>query len=218
MVTHILEMLAGFAISTIQSTGYVGIFILMTLESALIPIPSEVTMPFSGYLASQGVFDFWLVVAAGGLGNLVGSLAAYYLGVVLDEAVLKALIRRYGKFVLLSIEDYERGERWLRDHGEIVSFTSRLLPAVRTFVSLPAGVARIPVAKFCVYTVTGSLLWSAFLTYVGVKLGENWHTISDYFHKFDLVLGVAILAAIAFYIWHKWPRRRVLTQERSEGR
>ena len=165
-------------------------------------------MPFSGYLASQGVFDFWLVVAVGGLGNLVGSLMAYYLGRFLDEAVLKSLIRRYGKFVLLSIEDYERGERWLREHGEIVSFTSRLLPAVRTFVSLPAGVAQIPVVKFCVYTVAGSLLWSAFLAYVGVKLGENWPTISDYFHKFDVVLGVVILALISSYVWHKWPRRR----------
>jgi membrane protein DedA with SNARE-associated domain len=207
MVTQLLEQLAGFAIATIQSTGYVGIFLLMTLESALIPIPSEVTMPFSGYLASQGVFDFWLVVAAGGLGNLAGSLIAYYLGRVLDTAVLHGLIRRYGKFVLMSMEDYERGERWLREHGEIVTFTSRLLPAVRTFVSLPAGVARIPLAKFVIYTITGSLLWSGLLAYVGVKLGENWHSISDYFHKFDLVIGVAVVALVAFYIWHKWPRR-----------
>lgn len=205
-MTNFLEFLAHFIISIIESTGYLGIFILMTLESALIPLPSEITMPFSGFLVSQGTFDFWLVVLAGGIGNLAGSLIAYYLGFLLEESVLHVFVRRFGKFILLTMDDYEKGERWFRKHGELIAFTSRLLPAVRTFISLPAGVAEMNVVRFSIYTLVGSLLWSTFLTFIGVKLGENWHSISDYFHKFDLIIGIAFVAVVAFYIWHKWPK------------
>ena len=208
MITQLLEILAHFIISVIESTGYFGIFILMTLESALIPLPSEVTMPFSGFLVAQGKFDFWLVVLAGGIGNLIGSLIAYYLGFFLEESVLHSLIRRYGRFILLTIEDYEKGELWFRKYGQLIAFTSRLLPVIRTFISLPAGIAEMNVFRFSLYTLAGSLLWSIFLTFVGVKLGENWHSISDYFHKFDVLIGVVVIGAVAFYIWHKWPRAR----------
>lgn len=206
MIAQLLEALAHFIVSVIESTGYFGIFILMTLESALIPLPSEVTMPFSGFLVTQGKFDFWLVVLAGGIGNLVGSLMAYCLGYFLEESVLHNLVRRFGKFILLTMEDYEKGERWFRKYGEAIAFTSRLLPAIRTFISLPAGVAEMNVFRFSIYTLIGSLLWSTFLTFIGVKLGENWHAISEYFHKLDLVIGVLLVAGIAFYMWHKWPR------------
>lgn len=206
MITHLLELLAQFAINFINSTGYFGIFILMTLESALIPLPSEVTMPFSGYLVTQGVFNFWFVVLAGAIGNLVGSLIAYYLGFFLEESFLHALIRKYGRFILLTMHDYEKAESWFRTYGSAIAFTSRLLPAVRTFISLPAGVAEMNIVKFSLYTFAGSFLWSVFLTYIGVKLGENWHAISDYFHKFDLVIGIIFVGAVAFYIWHKWPK------------
>lgn len=203
MISTLLETLAHFIISFIESSGYIGVFVLMTLESALIPLPSEVTMPFSGFLVTKGTFNFWLVVLTGGIGNLVGSLIAYYLGFFLEESLLHGLIRKYGKYALLTMEDYERGERWFRKHGELIAFTSRLLPAVRTFISLPAGVAEMNVFKFSVYTLLGSLIWSAFLTLIGVKLGENWHTISDYFHKFDILIGIAAVALVIFYIWHK---------------
>lgn len=205
-MTQLLEVLANLIISTIQSSGYAGIFILMTLESALIPIPSEVTMTFSGFLVSQGVLNFWVVVLAGAIGNLMGSLIAYYLGFLLEESVLHGLVRTYGKFILLTIEDYEKGESWFRKYGQLIAFTSRLLPAVRTFISLPAGVAEMNVLKFSLYTFVGSFLWSAFLTFIGVKLGENWHSISDYFHKFDIAIAVAFLGLGVFYLWHKWPR------------
>lgn len=203
MITGLLETLAHFIISVIESTGYLGIFILMTLESALIPLPSEVTMPFAGYLVTQGKFNFWLVVLAGGIGNLVGSLIAYYIGFFLEESVLHGLVRKYGRFVLLTMHDYERAEGWFRSHGEIIAFASRLLPAVRTFISLPAGVAEMNVVRFSIYTLLGSLMWSAFLTFIGVKLGENWHSISDYFHKFDLIIGGFLGAAVLLYLWHK---------------
>lgn len=210
MIASLLEILAQFGISVIGSTGYLGIFFLMTIESALIPFPSEITMPFAGFLVSQGKFNFWLVVLAGGIGNLAGSLLGYYLGFYLEETVLRTWVKRYGKFILLSEHDYDLAERWFRKHGEIIAFASRLLPAVRTFISLPCGVAKMNIIKFSVYTLAGSLLWSAFLTFIGVKLGDNWHGISDYFHKFDLLLGIVFAGAIAFYIWHKWPKSRSL--------
>ena len=205
-MTHILELLAQFIISFIHSTGYFGIFLLMTLESALIPLPSEVTMPFSGFLVTEGKLEFWFVVLAGAIGNLIGSLIAYYIGFFLEESVLRTLVRKYGKFILLTEHDYNKGEQWFRKHGEAIAFTSRLLPAVRTFISLPAGVAKMNAGKFAIYTLAGSFLWSAFLTLVGVKLGENWHSISDFFHKFDLLIGIAIIGIVAWYIWHKWSR------------
>jgi membrane protein DedA with SNARE-associated domain len=199
-------------VSLIGATGYVGVFVLMTLESALIPLPSEVTMPFAGFLVSQGAMNFWLVVLAGGIGNLVGSLAAYFLGLGLEDSVLRTLIRTRGKWMLMSERDYDLAERWFRDHGELVVFVSRLLPVVRTFISLPAGVARMNVMRFSIYTIVGSLLWSALLTYVGVQLGEHWHDISGIWHQFDLVIGLALVGAVAFYIWHK---RDVLAQWRQ---
>ena len=198
-------------VSLIAATGYAGVFVLMTLESACIPLPSEVTMPFAGFLASQGVLSFWLIVLAGGLGNLAGSLIAYYVGLALEDSVLRTFIRRWGKWVLMSERDYELAEGWFRRHGEIVVFVSRMLPIIRTFISLPAGVARMNVLRFSIYTIVGSLLWSTLLTYIGVQLGDHWHELSGIWHQFDLVITLALIALLALYIWHK---REVLAEWR----
>ncbi len=211
-ITLIIETLSNTMVGLIAATSYAGIFVLMALESACIPLPSEVTMPFAGFLVSQGALSFWLVVLAGGVGNLVGSLAAYYVGLRLEDRLLRSFIRRHGKWVLMSEHDYEQAEVWFRRHGEIVVFVSRLLPIVRTFISLPAGVARMNVWRFSIYTVVGSVLWSILLTYVGVQLGEHWHDISGIWHQFDAVIGLAIVAALALYVWHK---REVLAQWRQ---
>jgi membrane protein DedA with SNARE-associated domain len=198
-------------VSLIATTGYVGVFVLMTLESACIPLPSEVTMPFAGFLASQGVLSFWLIVLAGGLGNLGGSLIAYYVGLALEDSVLRTFIRRWGKWVLMSERDYELAEGWFRHHGEIVVFVSRMLPIIRTFISLPAGVARMNVLRFSIYTIVGSLLWSTLLTYIGVQLGDHWHELSGIWHQFDLVISLGLIALLVLYIWHK---REVLAEWR----
>jgi membrane protein DedA with SNARE-associated domain len=198
-------------VSLIATTGYVGVFVLMTLESACIPLPSEVTMPFAGFLASQGVLSFWLIVLAGGLGNLGGSLIAYYVGLALEDSVLRTFIRRWGKWVLMSERDYELAEGWFRHHGEIVVFVSRILPIIRTFISLPAGVARMNVLRFSIYTIVGSLLWSTLLTYIGVQLGDHWHELSGVWHQFDLVITLGLIALLALYVWHK---REVLAEWR----
>lgn len=198
-----LEIIGSGIIHFISTLGYFGIFILMTLESALIPIPSEVTMPFSGSLAAAGRFNFWLIVAAGTLGNLVGSILAYFLGAWGQEAVVRKVIVKYGKYFLISEHEYDHSERWFRKHGEMIVFVSRVLPIVRTFISLPAGVAKMNLTKFILYTTVGSLIWSYLLTNIGVMLGNNWQSLEVYFRKFDLVIVVFLLGAIFFYVRRK---------------
>jgi len=199
----VIEFLSTFIISFIEATGYYGIFLLMALESALIPIPSEVTMPFSGFLVQQGKLSFLAVVTTGALANLAGSLAAYALGYYLEESVILKLISRYGKFILLSETEYLRALRWFRKYGQSVTFFSRLLPAVRTFISLPAGLAQMNIWKFSAYTFLGSFMWSAFLTWVGFYFGSNWKILEPYFNKFHVVIVAVFIIFVLWYLDHK---------------
>jgi membrane protein DedA with SNARE-associated domain len=198
-----IELIGSWIIHFISSLGYVGVFILMTLESACIPIPSEVTMPFSGSLIASGRFDLWILVMVGTIGNLTGSLLAYWLGAWGQETVVRKVIVKYGKYLLISEHEYDRSERWFRNHGEFVVFGSRVLPIVRTFISLPAGVAKMNLTKFIVYTTVGSLIWTFVLTNIGVMLGANWPSLEGYFRKFDVVIAVACVALVAWYISRK---------------
>ncbi len=198
-----IELIGSWIIHFISSLGYVGIFILMALESACIPIPSEVTMPFAGSLVVLGTFNFWPVVLVGTLGNLTGSLLAYWLGWWGQETVVRKLIIKYGKYVLVSEHEYDRSERWFRNHGEFIVLLSRILPILRTFISLPAGVAKMKFRKFVMYTVVGCLIWSYILTQIGVVLGNNWKSLEGYFRKFDVVIVVASVTVVTWYVWHK---------------
>lgn len=192
----LLEALAGAVTAFISQTSYPGVSVLMALESANIPIPSEVILPFSGFLVSRGVFEFWIVVAAGTVGCTVGSLGSYYLGRWSDKSWVRDWTQGWGR-VLITPEELAVGESWLARHGEIVVFISRLLPIVRTFISFPAGMSRVNLTKFTVYTAVGSLIWSTLLTYIGFVLGENWRSLEPIFRQFDLVilsLGIISLA------------------------
>lgn len=198
-----IEIIGGWIIHFISTLGYVGVFILMTLESACIPIPSEVTMPFSGSLIASGQFNFWVLVIVGAVGNLVGSLLAYWLGAWGQEVVVRKVIVKYGKYFLITENEYDRSERWFRNHGEMMVFGSRVLPIVRTFISLPAGVAKMNLTRFIIYTGVGSFIWSFILTNIGVTLGANWPSLEVYFRKFDLVIVAAAVLVVGWYIWHK---------------
>lgn len=197
------EALAGIIIHLIQNLGYGGIFVLMTLESALLPIPSEVTMPFAGFLAHAGRLNFWYVVMAGTMGNLIGSLGAYAIGFFLEESVILNLVKKYGKFILVSEHEYLRAVRWFAKYGNPIAFFSRLLPAVRTFISLPAGLAEMNIWKFSFYTFLGSLIWSTFLTWVGFYLGSQWNSLEPYFRKFQLVIVALLIVGVLWYVNHK---------------
>ena len=197
MITSLIEYLAGFVIDIISALGYVGVFLAMAIESACIPLPSEIIMPFSGYLVFTGEFNLLLVGVVGALGNLGGSLAAYWVG----ARGGRPLIEKYGKFVLLSHHDLDLADRWFARYGRSTVVFTRLLPVIRTFISFPAGMSRMKLSTFSFYTFLGALPWSIFLAYVGFKLGENWDTLGGYFRKADILIGVLIVVVLALYIW-----------------
>ncbi|MDH7476583.1 MAG: DedA family protein [Microgenomates group bacterium] len=203
MINNLINFLSQIIIFLINKTGYWGIFILMAAESALIPIPSEITMPFSGYLSSVGRFNLYLVILVGAAANLFGSILAYWLGLWGQEAVVRKLIKKYGKYILVSEHEFNRSEKWFRKYGEKIVFFSRILPVVRTFISLPAGIAAMNFWKFCGLTFIGSLIWSAFLTYIGFILGKNWHSIEIYYRRFEFLVVFCFLAAFIYFIAHK---------------
>ncbi|MCL4542035.1 MAG: DedA family protein [Chloroflexi bacterium] len=192
-----MQGLEQFIIATLSNLGYAGVVLFMAIESACIPLPSEVIMPFSGFLVAQGRLAFLGVVLAGGLGCTLGSAVTYWIGAYGG----RPLVLRYGRYVLLSHHDVELADRWFARYGEATAFFARLLPVVRTFISLPAGIARMPFGRFLVYSFIGSVLWSALLTYVGVQLGRHWTELGPLFHRFDAVIVVGVLVLVALYVY-----------------
>lgn len=196
MVEKIISLLAGFIIGTIARLGYGGIVLLMAVESACIPLPSEIIMPFSGYLVSTGEMNLWLVALAGAIGCVLGSIIAYYAGAWGG----RPFIEKYGKYILISHHDLNLADRWFQRHGDITIFIGRLLPVIRTFIAFPAGIARMDLWRFNLYTFVGSYIWSAGLAWIGMKLGEHWNTLGVYFHRFDAAIGVILLIAVVWYV------------------
>ena len=197
MIEKLISILAGFIIATISTLGYAGIVLLMAIESACIPLPSEIIMPFSGYLVYTGELALWGVALAGAVGCVLGSLVAYWIGFY----GRRPLVEKYGKYVLISHHDLALAEGWFQKHGEITIFVGRLLPVIRTFIAFPAGVARMNLSRFNLYTFIGSFIWCYALGWVGMKLGEHWDTLGKYFHQFDALIGATLLAGGAWYVW-----------------
>jgi membrane protein DedA with SNARE-associated domain len=203
MVTTILEFLGWIIITLISKLGYSGIVLLMAIESACIPLPSEVIMPFSGYLVSTGRFQMVWVALAGALGCNLGSMVAYYAGAWGG----RPLAEKYGRMVLVSKHDLEWADRFFARHGDWAVFLARLLPVIRTFIALPAGIARMNVLRFNIYTFLGSLPWCWALAYVGYKLGPRWPILREYFHRFDAVIGVVVVAGVVWFVYSRWKGR-----------
>src|SRR6185295_18600150 len=200
MIARLSEFLSGIIVATISLLGYSGIVLLMAIESACIPLPSEVIMPFSGYLVSTGQMNLWLVGIAGAVGCVLGSMVAYWAGMYGG----RPLIEKYGRYVLLSRHDLDIADRLFAKYGEAIVFTARLLPAIRTFIAFPAGVARMNVPRFIFYTFAGSLPWCLGLAYVGQLLGEQWdknETLKTWFHRFDFLIGAIILLGAIWWVW-----------------
>lgn len=193
---YILELLATTVISIIENTRYAGIFVLMALESANIPIPSEIIMPFAGFLVWEEKLSFLPVVLWGALGNLFGSLVSYYLGFFGGRPFLE----RYGKFFLLKESDLRFADKFFQRYGSFAIFIGKVLPVVRTFISFPAGVARMNIWKFSAYTIIASFIWSYLLAYAGLVMGENWETLGVYFKKFDWAIGILFVAGLLWWI------------------
>jgi membrane protein DedA with SNARE-associated domain len=210
MLQNIPAALAGFVIATISAGGYLGIVALMAIESACIPLPSEIIMPFSGYLVSTGRFDLLLVATAGALGCNFGSTLAYFVG----RYGGRPLIEKWGAYVLMSRRDLDVADRFFARFGGIAVLVGRLLPVVRTFIALPAGIARLPQFRFQIYTFIGSWPWCFGLAYIGYKLGEGWNNdprLQAIMHRLDLLVLALIVLAVCWYVW------RHLRRSREEG-
>src|SRR3979411_1720505 len=215
MIGKIIELLSVFIVATISRLGYTGVILLMAIESACIPLPSEIIMPFSGSLVYTGRFNLWAVGVAGAFGCVVGSLVAYWVGMYGG----RPLIEKYGRYALISPHDLDLADRWFARFGEAIVFASRLLPVIRTFIAFPAGVARMNLKKFVIYTFAGSLPWCLGLAYVGQKLGEKWDQdpmLKTLFHRFDFVIGIILVLAVAWWVWRHIRHLRADQQKRRE--
>lgn len=196
MASKILAAVTAFITGTISSAGYLGIVGLMAIESACIPLPSEIIMPFSGFLVWQERFDLWLTGLAGAVGCVVGSQVAYAVGYWGG----RPLVHRYRRYFLISARDLALADSWFERYGDSTIFFSRLLPVVRTFISLPAGIARMRFWRFCLYTFLGSFPWCLGLSYLGYRAGMHWQELRRYFHDLDIVILIAIIAGLAWWV------------------
>ena len=190
MTEKLLAVIFVFISQVIAATGYAGIALLMAIESACIPLPSELIMPFAGYLVFQGTFK-------------LGSLVAYEIGCYGG----RPLVERYGRWILMGHRELDWADRFFARWGYLAVFIGRLLPVIRTFIALPAGIARMPRGRFHIYTFLGSWPWCLALAYLGMKLGENWRELGKYFHKFDAVIGAMLIAGVAYFVWSHWQNR-----------
>jgi len=213
IVIEFLKPLVEFIMSFIAQLGYTGIFFLMILESALIPIPSEIIMPFSGFLSSTGRLDPLLVTLSGSLGNLVGSVLTYYLGIKAG----RKFILRYGRYILFKKEHLESTENLFERYGDRISFAGRLLPGIRTYVSLPAGIGKTNFTKFVAYTFAGSLIWNSVLTYVGMSLGSNWKNIDKYSTYLDVAALLAVAVFVTWFVYKTKRKTKAITKERKKN-
>jgi membrane protein DedA with SNARE-associated domain len=203
MTEKILTALFIFIKSLIAATGYGGIVILMAIESACIPLPSELIMPFAGYLVFTGSMKLLWVATAGAIGCNLGSLVAYEIGYYGG----RPLVERYGRWVLMGRRELDWADRFFTRWGYLAVFVARLLPVVRTFIALPAGIARMPRLRFHIYTFLGSWPWCFLLAWFGMKMGENWRQLGQYLHKFDVVIVLFLVVGIVWFVRSHWKNR-----------
>lgn len=203
--------LINWLIETVSRLGYPGIVVLMAIESSLLPLPSELVMPPAGYLAAKGRMDPFLAVAAGTLGSILGAIANYYLAVWIGEPVL----RRFGKYVLISNKSLDKTEAYFARHGEISTFVGRLLPVIRHLISIPAGLARMKLGKFALFTGLGAGIWCAVLTYIGWFVGKHENELKETAYQamahevlIKYILPGVVILVIAYLVWHRRRRAR----------
>ncbi len=206
MFSAIIAILSRFIIYVISTSGYLGILILMAIESACIPLPSEVIMPFSGYLVYTGRFHLLWVATFGALGCNLGSLVAYEIGYYGG----RPLVEKFGSYIWLSERELNWADHFFAKYGDATVFFSRLLPVIRTFIALPAGIARMPRLRFHIYTFVGSWPWCLGLAWVGMKLGEKWDSdprLKMWFHRFDAIIGGIIILGVVWFVYTHWKHR-----------
>ena len=202
------DWLATWVTNVIETLGYPGLTILVALENLFPPIPSEVILPLAGFLTGQGRFSFVLVLISSTLGSLIGALILYAVGVALGRGGIRRLFEKYGYLALLTPEDLTRAEAWFDRWGPIAVFTGRLVPVVRSLVSIPAGYRRMPLIQFIPLTVVGSLLWNGALVSLGWAFGENWHAIEEYVGVLQYVVIAVVAILLLRFVWTRLRQRR----------
>lgn len=204
MTIEILESLATFLVSTIGLWGYLGILVLMAIESSFIPFPSEIVLIPAGFLVAKSEMSFLLVLLMALIGSLIGALFNYYLALYLGRKTTEKMINKYGKFLFLNQESLNKSEKYFANHGEITTFIGRLIPVIRQLISLPAGFAKMNLAKFIFYTTLGAGIWSIILIYIGILVGNNLTLINTYLKEITyVVLGLCVLIIAVYYIINK---------------
>jgi membrane protein DedA with SNARE-associated domain len=208
IVSDFFTAIANFILVTITTFGYAGVFIMMVLESMVFPAPSELIMPFAGFIASQGDFNLVLVIVVSTVGSIVGSIFSYYIGKLWGTK----LVIRYGKYILVREEDLHKTEEWFNRHGEVTIFVFRLVPVVRHLISLVAGVAEMDVKRFTIYTLAGAAVWNSIMAYLGFYLGSNWHLITNYVDEISWVIVALIVIAVVWFIVRHLVKRKQFKQ------
>ncbi|HEY4474696.1 MAG TPA: DedA family protein [Candidatus Paceibacterota bacterium] len=204
-MVELISYVSEWALEVINTTGYTGVFILSALESAAIPIPSEVVIPFSGFLVASGKFSILGVVIVSTVANLVGSLILFLMG----RSGGRWVLENYGKYIFIHKRDLDTADRWFVKHGNVAVFWGRMLPVIRTFISLPAGVAKMSLGRFSLLTFLGALPWNLFLALVGLKAGKNWNVLHDYFRKADILIVGLIVVLVVWYVWSHLKKKHV---------
>ena len=215
MISKILGTLADFAIKLVSDLGYPGIVLAMAAENIFPPIPSEAVMPMAGYLTTTGRFNLWLTILAGVLGSLIGAVVLYYIGVWAGNLAFRKFLDRYGRFFMTTFKDLEAAEKWFEKHGEKSVLLCRMIPIVRSIISIPAGFTKMPLKKFMIFTTVGTAAWTTFLTVVGVVLGENWERIGPIFKKFDVLVMGAAVVSVGYYFLKKFRSQNSKSETRS---
>ncbi len=212
MIFQLVLHMSKTVSAVVDTGGYAGIFFLMALESTMVPLPSELVMPFAGFLAAEGRFNIWLVIFFSSAGSLAGSFVSYYIGKLGGIP----LVRKLGKYVLLDDEDLETSERWFSKYGEITIFVCRFIPVIRHLISIPAGVARMDIRRFCIYTVIGAAIWNAILACLGYLLRENWEILHHYMRPVSI--AVFLLLSIAFAVFfYKHIAKKLIGRKTIKG-
>jgi membrane protein DedA with SNARE-associated domain len=203
-MAELLDFMRVWIEQIILLLGYRGIALIMLVENLFPPIPSEFVMPFAGFLAGRGQLSFWGAVGAGTLGSVLGAIVLYYVGLWAGEPAVRLAIRRYGRYWLISEADLDRSISFFERHGDIVVFSARVIPLVRSLISLPAGMSRVPLWRFLIFTTLGSAIWTTILCWAGLLLGENWDSILVFVKQYERVILLAIAFAIVTFAARRW--------------
>lgn len=203
MLGGITEFLGGLIISWISLFGYFGIFFVIVLESIIVPIPSEFILPFAGFLVYQGSLDFVLVIIAATVGSVFSSIISYYIGYYGGRPFFK----KYGKYMLITEKELKSSEKWFEKHGHKAVFAGRMIPGIRSLISIPAGIAKMKMGRFLAYTTLGSLPWNIALVYIGFALGEQWQTIGQYLDILDIIVVIGVILFVVYLIYRLKSRK-----------